>query len=165
MLGHPKKKLIISQVLQGILGIQRKRQAVLEGLYRTRSWYGRVSKANDGDKFTFSPWQQSKNIELQEALLSLCATVSNTMLSADEDLTRLNKIIVGQSHICFDTAKPVKSLPALIREAQELLEKDKEALASEVQKFLVEPVSLVGPASDLLPPTVILVPGTKIDVT
>lgn len=159
------------QVLQGILGIQRKRQAVLEGLNRG-PWhvgneddleYGRVSKANDGDDniFTFSPWQQSRDIELQETLLSLCATVANTVLSADEDLTRLNKIIVGQS-IYFDTAKPVKSLPALIREAQELLEEDKKALASKVQKFLEKEKV---PASNLLPLKITLVEGQLIPVT
>lgn len=91
---------------------------------------------------------------------SLCATVANTVLSADEDLTRLNKIIVGQS-IYFDTAKPVKSLPALIREAQELLEEDKKALASKVQKFLEKEKV---PASNLLPLKIILVEERLIPV-
>lgn len=164
------KKLIALQVLQEILRIQRKRQALLQALYKL-SWivanededleYGRVSKAKDGGNVIFSPWQQIKNIQLQEALLSICATVCNTMISRDEDLALSDKIVVGHSHICFDTPKPVKSLPALVKEAQEQLEKDKKILEPELQKFLQKgnkaEVSVVGPASDLLlPPKVVL---------
>jgi hypothetical protein len=70
--------------------------------------------------------QQRDTIELQDALLSECATAWEKLVAEDKGLALwLDKIA---AEICSAAGKPVRSWGALITEAQEVFKQQKEAL-------------------------------------
>ncbi|RLN03113.1 hypothetical protein C2845_PM13G12370 [Panicum miliaceum] len=72
------------------------------------------------------PQQQRDTIELQDALLSECATACEKLVAEDQGLApRLDEIA---AEICSEAGKRVRSWGALITEAQEVLKQQKEVL-------------------------------------
>lgn len=72
------------------------------------------------------PQQQRDTIELQDALLSECATACEKFVVEEQGLApRLDEVA---AEICSDAGKPVRSWGALITEAQEVFKQQKEAL-------------------------------------
>ncbi|KAL6623628.1 hypothetical protein ACP70R_033507 [Stipagrostis hirtigluma subsp. patula] len=61
--------------------------------------------------------------KLKEALLSLCATVCQKLVCNDPDLARQFDEIAAE--ICWEQGRPVKDFPSLVKEAQELMGKNK----------------------------------------
>ncbi|XP_024310986.1 uncharacterized protein LOC112268933 [Brachypodium distachyon] len=73
---------------------------------------------------------QDEDRKLKEALLSLCLMVSEILTTEDPDLARqLDEIAAS---VCFDTVIPVTTFASIMKDAQELLNKKKQAQDSEI---------------------------------